>query len=318
MGKTVRSPLSSTTSKRSDSDSSQALKEEKKAAAAEKKATDRRKKLQMESASDKVEAESIDTFDSLRLEMREMFEKFQADHISRMEAMEHHILSNLNLQISNVQETNLDIVKSVDLISDKLTSVQNTISRLETERKVMSTEISALQTACENLELNLRKTSIEIRNVPKRPKENKTNLLESFGKLAQIVNVNISTSDVRDIYRLNTRQTEDRSTIVVEMSNVFVKEKFLSEIRRYNKSHMPNQLNATHLGINVANTFIYISDHLTPKTKRLHFVARDFAKSQDYQYCWTSQGKVYLRKKDGQPYIRVSSEEQLKQLLKKD
>lgn len=77
------------------------------------------------------------------------------------------------------------------------------------------------------------------------------------------------------------------------------------------------QLNSAHLGLDGPKTEIYISEHLTPSVSRLYFLAREFRKTMGYEFCWTSNGLVYLRKKQGDPHILVKSEVQLHQLRNK-
>lgn len=76
-----------------------------------------------------------------------------------------------------------------------------------------------------------------------------------------------------------------------------------------------NKLSAKHLGIKEdGDSPIYVSEQLTPKAARLHYLARDLTRSQDYKYCWTSFGKVYVRKDDKTPVIPITSEAQIHNL----
>lgn len=44
------------------------------------------------------------------------------------------------------------------------------------------------------------------------------------------------------------------------------------------------------------------------------FSSRDFAKSYNWTYCWTSYGKSYLRQKKEMPHIRIEEEADLARL----
>ncbi|KAL4710608.1 hypothetical protein ACJJTC_003244 [Scirpophaga incertulas] len=81
------------------------------------------------------------------------------------------------------------------------------------------------------------------------------------------------------------------------------------------------KLRAKHLGWRKQEeTPIFVSEHLTGKAARLYFLARDLAKNKLYKFCWTSLGRVYVRKNEEKdsPYIQITSEHQIQDLLKND
>lgn len=85
-------------------------------------------------------------------------------------------------------------------------------------------------------------------------------------------------------------------------------------MRKYNKDHPECKLNTSHLKLEGASKPIFIAETLTTKGNRLFFLARDFAKANKYIYCWTSYGKVYLRKIEGSPLIRINEDADLIEL----
>lgn len=48
--------------------------------------------------------------------------------------------------------------------------------------------------------------------------------------------------------------------------------------------------------------------------RRIFYLAREFAKENNYNYCWSSRGFVYLREKENAPFIRIMNESDLDQL----
>lgn len=118
-------------------------------------------------------------------------------------------------------------------------------------------------------------------------------------------------NDVRDVYRVPNKNEPAKSTVVAEFSNTLTKALFLNSARKYNKN---NQLKAEDLGIENNSSILYISESLTPKSRRLHFLARDFATAENYKYCWTTNGNVYLKKEKGSPYILIKNEMQFNKL----
>lgn len=48
--------------------------------------------------------------------------------------------------------------------------------------------------------------------------------------------------------------------------------------------------------------------------KKLHFLARGYAKKHGYEQCWISNGKVNLRKKEGMPSVIIELEDDFNKL----
>ncbi|KAG7307299.1 hypothetical protein JYU34_007464 [Plutella xylostella] len=102
--------------------------------------------------------------------------------------------------------------------------------------------------------------------------------------------------------------------IIVETTSTILKADFLKASKSFNIKHQ-NKLSTKHLGLRTSeDTPIYVSEQLTAKASRLHFLARDLVKSKKFKYCWTAYGKVYLRKDDTSPVIVVKTEGQVHQL----
>ncbi|CAH2093521.1 unnamed protein product [Euphydryas editha] len=58
--------------------------------------------------------------------------------------------------------------------------------------------------------------------------------------------------------------------------------------------------------------------NLTAKGARLYFLARDLAKSQNYKFCWTSYGRIYVRKNENSPVIVIKNENHVNSLMQKE
>jgi hypothetical protein len=212
------------------------------------------------------------------------------------------------------------IEKSIEFATTKLDDLQSIIQRLESERKLITDKITSIEDKCDTIERLSRKTCIQIRNVPKQNGENREKLFNAVRMLSTSLGVNTNSYSLRDVYRMPSKPDRTNSVIVAEWSSTLDKETFLNAA----KNHIHNcikfkteQLNSSHLGFDGPKVEIYLSEHLTPIASRLYFMAREFRKSMNYAYCWTSNGLVYLRKKQGDPYILVRSEAQLQQLKNK-
>lgn len=105
-----------------------------------------------------------------------------------------------------------------------------------------------LENKIDELQVNSRKPSFEIKNVPQTCNENKEDLVGYVANLSGTLDCTILKSDIADIYR------------------------------RRSAKHL------SFLKVN-PDTPIYISEHQTRKRKRLYFLIGDLAKTQNFKFC---------------------------------
>ncbi|CAK1599750.1 unnamed protein product [Parnassius mnemosyne] len=120
----------------------------------------------------------------------------------------------------------------------------------------------------------------------------------------------------KDVFRLNSKT--GKTTIVTEFTSVIVKNSVIQAAKTFNKQHPDQRLNSAMIGFKEQVRPIYVSEALTNKGRRLFFLARSYAKTEGYKFCWTSHGKVYLRKTAESPHIEVKDETQLLDLKKQN
>jgi hypothetical protein len=244
-------------------------------------------------------------------ELHELFDRFASEQDKKITA----ILNSLK----DIQQTNSMIQSSITYLCEENSEMKNKIAQLESEFKRDKEQILLLESKFEDTQRNDCKCNIEIRNVPINGNESKSELFEMISQLAKNINVDMTKQDIKDILKINkNKNKKEKSTIVVEFTNTFIKTCILKGAKTYNIKNRDNKLKALHLGLKTNNDIpIFISENLTTKASRLHFLARDLKMSKNYKYCWTSYGKVYLRLDDDSPIIVVTSEAQVHQLANK-
>lgn len=226
---------------------------------------------------------------------------------ARLSALEGHI-KDLKAQSTTIQSSNSEIIKSIDNVTQQISLMQGKIDFLESKRQVMSEDLAKLEEKVERVERCTLKTSIEIRQVPKTPKESKDHLYTCLKTLSSSIDLPFEKALVRDIFRLPSKTTDTKSTVVVEFVSTLAKLNFLHLAKKKNQL---TRLSSKDLGIAGDQGPIFISEHLTAKARRLHYLAREVAKSCQYAFCWTANGQVFLRKDEGGPHIIVKTETQL-------
>lgn len=243
---------------------------------------------------------------SFMIEIKELFEEFKREQNQKFEK--------LTAAVDEIKMQNSEIQTSVQFLSQKYDSIINQIEKLESEKQQHLHQLQLLENRMENYERLSRSTCIEIKNIPVIPSETKDKLLNTVISMGNSLNVPITSHEVKDVFRINSRDPNTR-TVLVDFTGVMLKEKIIQMYRRRNKEN--SRLTTDNLKLPGPSKPVFISESLTPKMKRLFFLARDFAKLNQYSHCWISNGKILLRRKEGEKYVIVRNEDDLSELKPK-
>ncbi|KOB68765.1 Zinc finger DNA binding protein [Operophtera brumata] len=244
-----------------------------------------------------------------REDVSEMFSLFKQEQDQRFTAL----LNKIQDGIQTHTEQNAKILSSIDFLGQKYDEMVSRIDSLEREKSADRKYIQSLEARLDQLDRSLRGSSIEVRNVPKKAGESKEDLLNLIAKVGGALNVPVQQTEVRDVYRINTK-SETNQPIVAEFTSVILRDKIVSSVKSYNKKYTTTKFSTSNLKLEGPTKPIFISESLAPQTKKLFFMAREFAKSSDFKFCWASRGKIYLRRSDGAALIKVNNESDLENL----
>ncbi|CAH2217102.1 jg3102 [Pararge aegeria aegeria] len=239
---------------------------------------------------------------SFMSEMRNLFTEFKTEQDVKFNKMYN--------KMEEVLKQNSEMRTSIDFLSNTCDSLNTRIDDLQSERKNYLHQLQLMEEKLETLERKSKSTCIEIRNIPQSNTETKDSLINTAINISKKINVSLQPHDINDIFRINSRE-QTRKTIIVDLASVILKEKIVKMYRIYNKKQ---RLDTEFLKIENTPTPIFISENLTFKVKKVFFLAREFAKTKDYRYCWVSNGKVFLRRREGEKYLRIRDETELLKL----
>lgn len=261
----------------------------------------KRSRLEMDNESMTSELEAF------KVHISGMFEKFLTTTQNKFEAFEDRI-STIQRQNEEICFSNRDIEKALNSLGADLKSMDDKICNLEKDKKDLKLYICNLENKIDFLEISSLKTCVEVRNIPKVEKENKSDLFNYVYNLGKNLKLDFDLTDsLKDVHRLPSKREKTQSSISIDLKSTLIKSQFLNAVKKFNQSHSES-LNSTHLGIKLPKQPVYASELLTPKVKRLLFLAKDFARSANYTYVWASNGRVLIRKAEGQPYIIIKNE----------
>lgn len=245
---------------------------------------------------------------SVICQMKDMFKTFESQQNTKLEKLFECIFE--------IKGQNTEIQNSVDFLSSKYDEVLERMHCLEQKNKSYELKINSLESKVELLERNSRSAMLELRNIPKQQSENKTVLSSIVKKIGEVIQQPIQDSDIQDVYRLKTMK-EANNHIVVNFTTIERKYGFIKQSRYFNTANKDAKLSTSHLTLPGPGRPIYIDESLTPFARRLSFLARQYVKDHNYHSSWSSYGKIFLRKSQDSPPLRIDSEEDLKKLQPK-
>lgn len=247
-------------------------------------------------------------FNKFKDEMRQMIKSF----MNKQQGDLKQITSNLN----EIKQTNSSIECSIASLTTQNEEFRKKIELLELQGRKDREYIALLEDKLEELQRGARKTCIELKNVPKSPNESSDDLINMVLNLSKNVGLEMESRDIKDIYRLPAKKEGATNTpIIIETGSTMLKTNLLKKAKSYNVKNK-TKLQAKQLGLtNNTEAPVFISEQLTPKAARLFFLARDLSNSKQYKYCWTSYGRVLVKKDDNSRAIVIKSEAHVHHLL---
>lgn len=241
------------------------------------------------------------------MQMREMFEEFERKQASKLESVVE--------AINTIKNQNIEILESIDFLSQKYDHCIERLDVLEQENQAYKRRIEHLESRIEQTEQNSRTSMVEIRNIPKQTNETKEILCGIVKTFGEVVEQPITDADISDVYRLKTKN-ESKNHILVQFTTTIMKNAVLRKCRTYNKNNKSNKLNTSHLKLPGNPEPVFVDESLTLNTKRLHYLTRVFVKDNQYHSCWTSYGNVYLKQFEYSTPIRITTDNDLRLLTK--
>ncbi|XP_062532855.1 uncharacterized protein LOC134201635 [Bombyx mori] len=225
-------------------------------------------------------------------------------------------IEKIHSTLQEIKTCNNSIEKALSSLTAQYEELQMNFKQFEVQAKKDRDCIATLEDRIEDLQRASRKTNLELKNVPKLTKETKEDLIEMTVNLSKVIDCKIEKNDITDIYRVqNKRSKVNNSSIVVELASTIKKTDFLKQVKAFNIRHK-EKICAKHLGYKKEEYMpVFVSEQLTAKAARLHFLARDLAKSKKFKYCWTAYGRVYIRRDENSPIIPIKAESQVNNLM---
>lgn len=218
--------------------------------------------------------------------------------IALIESFKNDIMSVLKTMKNNQEEEFKLVRKEISEIKEQnqnlYVALQSKIEVLEKNNLNNQERIEQLEEKIEEMQRQRNNSFVEIKGIPFVPGEN---LEEICTKICKEVGLLSTQGVIRSVYRGAQFKKRDRS-VILELPSAATKFELLKLHKTYNANHRENSLNNETIGLEGNNSKIYISEYLTQNARKLFFAARNYAKSNGFKYCWTKNGRIFLRKSE--------------------
>lgn len=205
-----------------------------------------------------------------------------------------------------------DVRKELREMNTFITFANKHYEEIKAENQVLKASNAKLEEQCAELarqvkdhearilqaEQYSRSTNVEIKGIPDNASEDLTDLLIRIGEK---VEVSLAAADFEAIHRVPTAKKDTQQNIVVQFARRQQRDNFLQKARAA-------RLKCSDLGLGSEEP-VFVNEHLCPELKRLLGQATARKRETGWKYVWVQNGKIYARKMDNGPRIRILSSE---------
>lgn len=265
----------------------------------------------------------------------------------------HHIhINTMPETIKSLKKENDDLKIQIESLQKNFEKLQNMIeSNMNSKSSKQNDQNSSSQTQLHGFQNSLEFLSDKYDTLNAFEMEMKNELKKLNSRLTEITNKVNQVGDALEqleeysfqynikiigLAQQNERETaHETSSICVDLFKLIGAEVNLNDIdiahrvpsRRRNQDNKPNPIVCKFVrrlskegvmrlrkeAIKV-NPSVRIFDHLTPKNQKILYEAKAFKEANSYEYCWTKNSRVYLRKNATSRAIRINRLEDLHSL----
>ncbi|KAK6191173.1 hypothetical protein SNE40_002911 [Patella caerulea] len=224
---------------------------------------------------------------------------------------------------------------------EKLGFLKKKITDLKTEMQTKDTEIQELKDKNDELEQYGRREGIRISGITERPDEDTDKIVIEVGKL---IGITITLNDINRSHRVGNPQVESTRPrqIICRFRGYYTKRSFIKQAKNLKdirskieilssvspegdqtevksnetgSSQPTASTPRTHQKIpDIFQHNIFINEDLTKVRSNLAFQARQLQKEKKIQSTWTSDGIIFIKKRDDR-VVLIRTQKQLNQII---
>jgi chromosome segregation ATPase len=252
-----------------------------------------------------------DTITSLKKEndaLKREIESLKTNFGKLQEMMERHEEPLKQDDPSKILQTQIHTLQtSLQFLSDKYDTESTSKAEMRKEMNKLSSRLAEIAIkvdhvgdALEQLQEYSYQYNIKILGLSERSeRESAIETSSMCVDLFKSIGADVNLKDIDIAHRVPSRRQDGKPRPII-----------CKFARRIAKEIVMNRRSET----SKVNSSVRMFDHLTPKNQQILFEARSFKERNDYQFCWTKNSVVYLRKNPSSRAIRIKAVEDLQRL----
>lgn len=153
-----------------------------------------------------------------------------------------------------------------DDMKSELVKNKDAICHLKKKNEELKSSVSDLSVRLNLVEQHSRQDNIEMNGVPENQAEN---LVSTVVQLGKTISCNIQANDILSttrVKKLDLQNNRPRS-IIVKLRNARIRDEVLASVTKFNRAHVADKLNSSHLGYGGNKIPVFVSEHLSPLNK---------------------------------------------------
>ena len=221
-------------------------------------------------------------------------------------------------QLSNSQEficSQYDILKiENDKLKRENATQGNELWTLKTNSTKIEKKAETEAIKLDGIDQYSRRQNLEFHGVPQTSNENVINIVVKIGK---VLGVDINQNDISSAHRLpqkphsNRRSESDEPPPPPGIIARFINRDLRNFI--YSKRAVAKDIASKDFPV-AGMQRLYVNENLTQSRKRLLWQTKQAARTRDYSYIWTQNGKIYVRKNENSDSVLINNESELRNL----
>ncbi|XP_046684770.1 uncharacterized protein LOC124370524 [Homalodisca vitripennis] len=209
-------------------------------------------------------------------------------------------------QLENYSEWIVDNGKKIEEVGNKIEKAIEDIGFLRQENANLKKIVNDLSSKVNALEQSSKDNVVEISGVPHKEKDD---ILNIIGKISDAIGFLFKEDSVDNCYRYKSIDGSRPGIIVVRFVRKLDKEAFM------NKRRVKKNLNSRDIGFMDGDaSVIYFNESLTQEIRKLLNMARAIKREKQYTYLWVRNGRIFMRKNQGDRFVTINSIEDFNKL----
>lgn len=227
----------------------------------------------------------ISTLESFKSEMISEFKQYSAENAE--------LRTSVQFLSDGVDKNNT----LMDCIKKELQKIQEENRTLRKENAELRGNMNHLEMRLRNLEQHSRKQNIEINGLPETRNEDIQLVLND---VAKAIGVEMKTEKIVAAHRVPSFNKKRTPPIIVRFSTYDEKDTWITKFKEC-RPLTANKVNPSF----ESSVKVFINEHLSPENKILLSKAKEVARAKGYQYVWSRDGKIFVRKENGEKCRKI-------------